>query len=212
MLYPVQLNDVAATISSPPGDHLSKAFKRGAFYESSLLLAATPYLTRGDLIVDCGGHVGNHSAYFSHFGEVLAFEPNPASAAHWRKTMEGRNGTLIEAPVGDVADVPYGLQLAPSSNTGMTKSEPDARGSLRSTTVDVHVQGRDVSLIKIDVEGQEVPALQGASQTIARCSPVILAEAHTEEKAAQIDYELAPYGYVRGERYGFTPTYVWQVA
>lgn len=211
MLYPVKLNDVTATISSPPEDHLSKAFKVGAFYESALLLAATPHLSTGDLIVDAGGHVGNHSAYFSHFNEVLAFEPSPASAAHWRKTMEGRNGTLIEAPVGDTEGVPYGLVVAPPSNTGMTRSEPDAEGTLRSTTIDAHAEGREVSLIKIDVEGQEVPVLRGAAKTIARCLPVILAEAHTEEKAAEIDYELAPYGYIRGKRYCATPTYVWEV-
>lgn len=211
MLYPVTLGNVAANISSPAGDHLNHAFRRKRFYEEDLLLAVTKYLSPGDLAIDCGGHVGNHSAYFSHFCDVLAFEPNPASAAHWRKTMVGRNGTLIEAPVGAVSNVPYGLVLAPSSNTGMTRSEPDAEGTLRSTTIDSYTASRHVGLIKIDVEGQEVPVLRGATKTISRCLPVILAEAHTEDAAAQIDEELAKYGYIRGKRYCSTPTYIWRV-
>ncbi|MCA9570942.1 MAG: FkbM family methyltransferase, partial [Myxococcales bacterium] len=53
-----------------------------------------------------------------------------------------------------------------------------------SSTVDIHVvrvddvvpRDRHVSILQLDVEGHEYPALLGAMETIARCRPLIILE------------------------------------
>jgi hypothetical protein len=51
-----------------------------------------------------------------------------------------------------------------------------------------------VDLIKIDVEGMEMEALEGASRTIARCHPIMLIE-KIKADAAQLRQWLGAHGY-----------------
>ena len=46
------------------------------------------------------------------------------------------------------------------------------------TSLDIWLQGEDVDLIFLDIEGCEVPALKGAVETIKRCRPILYVEDH----------------------------------
>jgi FkbM family methyltransferase len=48
----------------------------------------------------------------------------------------------------------------------------------RSVALDVWLQGEDVDLIFLDIEGCEVEALKGARKTVERCRPVLYVEDH----------------------------------
>lgn len=69
--------------------------------------------------------------------------------------------------------------------------------------ITIDSMGLRVDFIKIDVEGSELEVLRGASETIARCSPVILAECleKTEPSASlEAQERIAPFFRERGYR------------
>jgi FkbM family methyltransferase len=139
--------------------------------------------------LDIGAHIGAISVFLSrHFKKVSAFEAIP-------QTYE----TLL-MNVGDLENV-QAFNVAISSEAGelflshfQTHSQLshvetalEARksqrvGPIKGATIDSFAYD-DVSFIKIDVEGYELPVLTGAQETILRCRPVILMEqAGNEEK------------------------------
>ncbi len=68
---------------------------------------------------------------------------------------------------------------------------------------DVIPENRQVSVIQLDVEGQELPALQGAIKTIARCRPILVLEVlekNTVLESAWVRQHLLEQGYqIRGK-------------
>jgi hypothetical protein len=59
---------------------------------------------------------------------------------------------------------------------------------------DVLPQGADISVLQLDVEGYEGPALKGALATITRCRPTLILETVPR---AFMDSHLSPLGYRR---------------
>jgi len=81
---------------------------------------------------------------------------------------------------------------------------------IRSVTVDVkRLDGLDIepAFIKMDVEEHELPALRGASETLARCRPLLMVERSASEPKVRAHVEAlgyAPLAYVK-DREGFVP-------
>ena len=67
----------------------------------------------------------------------------------------------------------------------MTRRQaPTSAGTVRGISID-SLALTDVDLIKLDVEGHEMPALQGARETIMRHRPiVVIEEKHDPERKA----------------------------
>lgn len=59
---------------------------------------------------------------------------------------------------------------------GHSKIVPEGNEETPLCTIDEKVGERHVSIIQLDVEGSERPALEGALKTISRCSPLIILE------------------------------------
>jgi FkbM family methyltransferase len=64
-----------------------------------------------------------------------------------------------------------------------------------------------VRLLKIDVEGGEIPVLCGAAAILERDRPEVFAEAATRPERDALDATLAPWGYRRIKRFCSTPTW-----
>src|SRR5690606_18094348 len=75
-------------------------------------------------------------------------------------------------------------------------------GTIRLTTLDGMLSSAPVHLIKLDIEGAELPALQGARELLARPAPGIVIEIGCDTcRAAGYEMEdifafLEPFGYV----------------
>lgn len=119
---------------------------------------------------------------------VLAFEPNPTSFAAAQKTVEFnvlRNVILYDHALGSRFDW---LRLLTHDSDG------DALGSIsrmasegvqvRVVTVDEMAVAMRPTVIHLDLEGWELPALNGAIRTINRCLPVLILEARKATGAA----------------------------
>lgn len=131
--------------------------------------------------IDIGAHVGAVSVYLSRkFSKVLAFEAIPSTYAYLQEnTAQIGNIEALNMAVGpeegDVYFDHYSKHGQLSHVSGNPVAHTERVGPIRVRTID-SFNVSDVSFIKIDVEGYELPVLEGASDTITRCQPLILLE------------------------------------
>ena len=149
----------------------------------------------GDTVFDIGANIGAHTMGIAQSvgpqGRVFAFEPadfafeklrrnlalNPALAAHTFPQQ-----TLLASSSSGRSE-PQIYASWPLKNSGTV--HPKHRGQLVSTaranvdTLDSFVARNKIphlDLIKIDVDGHELPVLQGASETLRRFRPILVME------------------------------------
>jgi FkbM family methyltransferase len=165
----------------------------------------------GDVVLDAGGFLGAYAILAARWagpsGRVVTFEPSPGSAsiarAHFEMNSEGSRITLIEAGVADregrarlaIHDESYRNQILGHDDPnrlrqgygGPPKLHAKAEGSYHTVTVvTIDDVCRDMrltpTLIRMDVQGAEFAALDGARETIAagRGSLRIVVEMHPQ--------------------------------
>ncbi|MDG6096181.1 FkbM family methyltransferase [Alteromonas sp. ZYF713] len=146
---------------------------------------------------DLGADIGTVSALVSRncarLQNIVAFEPNPGSYAMLNYNLAG-----LEAPalaVNQAVSDFDGMVSFTTSNSQTGDHEghilPGSTGDTRVTSIDSYLADNVISLadilvLKIDVEGQEVPAVKGALASIQRASGVVLLlEIHPEVLASK---------------------------
>jgi FkbM family methyltransferase len=184
---------------------------------------------RGGTFVDVGSCIGNHTLFFAvgcQATQVLSFEPVPELNRHQRELLDLNNLTNVKLFQCALGDKPGKLRITKSDftkNAGMSQFDPvdvAAKNGERGEEVDVRTLDSvcdeenvaNVKLIKIDVEGFNVPFLKGATKTIEKHRPDIFCECETKEALADVDAYLSTLGYVRHEElvFNLTPTYLFQ--
>lgn len=147
------------------------------------------------VVLDVGANTGTYAlmtASLSPGVTVVCFEPSPANADRLRanvalNTFGGIE--VVEAAVGSdngriQLTVPAGGLLSEVASVHGAFSRAHSEDEtievdVELVTIDEIVRRRGlerVDLIKLDVEYHELAALQGARETLARFSPVVLAE------------------------------------
>lgn len=140
--------------------------------------AALSRLGPQDVAIDLGANAGEFTARMAATGaQVFAFEPDPHAFALLEKAVDGRaNVTLIRAAAG-IADSRATLYRATGFGTGRDRDRASKSSSLfaekrnvgDADAVTIEVRDfpaflrdldRDVALMKIDIEGGEVPLLE----------------------------------------------------
>ena len=154
-------------------------------YEQDLIRTCCAALApcRDVTLFDCGADIGLFTALLcsrcDRIGRVLAFEPN-------RRVEQVLRHNLAQFPRSEVhmAAVSnftgHGKLLAPAYDLGDHARflAPAERGVSVITLDSLGLFGGDV-LLKIDVEGEELPVLEGARETIRHARQCVLAlEAH----------------------------------
>lgn len=150
-------------------------------YQIAHLEAALKHVRVHGCAVDGGAHVGTWSKVMSQwFDRVIAVEPSSDTfeclqanmAAYGCANVICRNIAIGNAP-GTVA-MALDAENAARQNTGARFAT--AGGAIPVETIDSwHLD--DLGFLKLDIEGSEFVALQGARETLKRCKPVILYEA-----------------------------------
>ncbi len=171
-------------------------------------------LSLGDCYYDVGAHFGFFAMIAARSvgpsGVIVAFEPNPKNRTILEANLS-RNRlsqvTFLDLAVwSSSGQVTFELAPAASDGTqGHICDAADASGSrilVPSVTLDdlVFSQGyRAPDLIKMDVEGAEWDALQGASRLLAELRPKLLCEIHHPDQMGQIRNYLEQFGYAAEE-------------
>jgi FkbM family methyltransferase len=158
-------------------------------------------VSRNTVFYDVGANVGFYSLLASALvglGRVFAFEPAPRNLGYLRKHLELNSATNVEV-----------LELAVSDKNGVTRFhvEPSglmghlsSDGAIRVPTATLDslvVEGRILppDYIKMDIEGAELLALHGATETVQRYRPVIFLATHSPEVHVECSRLLESWGY-----------------
>lgn len=123
-----------------------------------------------DLVIQAGGHCGAWPRYLAnHFAEVYTWEAHPdnfaclqinAPKANARRAALGRETSTVAMKINQ-------------RNTGGHKCLPEP-GDIPVEAIDDFDLAPDAILL--DIEGMELPALEGAERTIMEYKPAILIE------------------------------------
>jgi FkbM family methyltransferase len=161
---------------------MAKEINAAGEYQRQHLIGAMAATKQHRLAVDGGAHVGTWSVPMARvFERVMAFEPSA-------DTFEALKANLARQGAGNVK----ARQVALGAATGRAEMTLDgderaiADGNLGARFVRAgdkvpvvpldSYRLEDLDFLKLDVEGSEVAALQGARQTLKRCRPVVLFE------------------------------------
>jgi len=155
--------------------------------ESALQQFLVDTLEPGNVFYDIGANVGFFSLIGSRLvgasGHMLAVEPLPSAAALLRENLEANgfvHSTVVEAAIGAG---PGGgtLKLGRSSLDGKVEDSGAGGLTVEVVSIDHGVENLGWPLpkvIKLDVEGAEVTAIDGMRRTAAPCGPTLLIEVH----------------------------------
>lgn len=180
----------------------------------------------GTVCYDIGGHRGFMAGVMALHGaaEVHCFEPNPVNAVQIEdlQALNPALPILLHRVAIGAEDSRVAFDVMPDTAMGKLASSDFQHERAGAKRLEVDLRRLDgliaagavppADLIKIDIEGAELKALQGAADLVAAQSPVLLIEVHTHELFEQCadwlksrEYELSviemPIGLVTHESF-----------
>lgn len=197
------------TFWTMPHDPICREMLVNGFYEKELLekmcsLGASP----SGVVLDIGANIGNHTLYFSRvFSKVISFEPSRSNCWILKANLylnRVSNVVLVEKAVGEKAgyarlsnENPYDTNNALLNSTFQSTVMGDDQVEIvvGDEVLAQMREDRSVSLIKIDVEGNEAKVIQSLQQTIRQHKPLIFWEAFTLDKVNESRVLLEEMGY-----------------
>lgn len=176
--------------------HFGRQIRAGRFVTSEPEYSRlAEWIAPGDWVLDVGANVGHYALRFSQLvgpsGRVLAFEPVPetfellasdiaAAGAHNVSLFN----VAVSAQIGTA-----GISL-PQFTTGLTNyymaglTESGGAFEVLTIPLDALMPPKPIALVKVDVEGHELPALVGMQQILRRDRPRLIVEGTSKEVAA----------------------------
>jgi len=153
-------------------------------------------VSRPGLVVEVGANIGSHTVALARRAaaigsELVAFEPQPfvfqnlcanlalnsiRNARAWPWACGARQETVFFMP-------PDYFQQGNFGGVSMQEVGTPGGVSVPCVRLDDVIGGREVSLLKIDVEGFELDCLQGAVTTLRRARPILYVENDRAEKS-----------------------------
>ena len=160
------------------------------------------FLKNGSVVYDIGAHVGFFSLYCGLLvapdGYVIAFEPDPAARASLQSQVVENPNLRVEVLPYAVSNHSGTLFLDTSCGSSQAFVSENGSVSVAAETIDSLVQQQRIApptLLKIDVEGHEYAALEGALETIRRWHPVVLCDYNEGDTLGTVKRLLSPLGY-----------------
>ena len=155
----------------------------GTFSDLHALERVEKKLKPGSVIIDAGACVGNHTIWFASQipgAKVIAFEPMKSTFSVLSSNIELNNLTNVELRNEALGDACGCGRLrafeTDRKNIGGTCFERcHEETDYKVVTIDSLALDK-LDFIKIDVEGMQLPLLQGAVNTIDKLHPSILIE------------------------------------
>ena len=170
-----------------PREFIQAQIVHHGVYEPQIASVLAHLLQPGDVFVDVGANIGNHTLVAAGLGAVVhAFEPVPRLVESLRANvslnhLEGRV-TVFNAAVGDRQGTAV-LHVATRGDDGSHSIIPgvEARSiaaeRVAVVALDDHFAGRDrgaPAVVKIDVEGFEAKVLDGAAGLLSGPRPPVV--------------------------------------
>ena len=142
---------------------------------------------KGDVIFDCGAHVGNCAIIFSRLvgktGLVISLEPFEEAFSLLNERLRRLKLDNVIALKKGVWNQPDQLPVTVLSDTLYSRIDPEkisefsaSDSTIKVTTIDRVVEELKLTrldMIKMDIEGAEIEALQGAAHTLETLKPCL---------------------------------------
>ncbi len=171
-------------------DLVANTIKRGSVYDEEIIELAKKYITPNSSILDVGANYGQMSVVLSKHienvgtGKVYSFEAEPFVGEILRKNVQINNAKNIEVVLGAVHFKGGEKLVFPEpdfkrfNSYGSYGIDPLAtKGrTVETLTIDSLNIKEKISFIKVDIQGSDLFALQGAKETILKNKPVIIFE------------------------------------
>jgi FkbM family methyltransferase len=153
--------------------------------ERHVLDAIAKTLGPGDIFVDAGANVGFFSVLASRAvgedGRVIAIEMMPGTAAALRRNValnDLSNVTVAECALSSRMGDTVEARVSPGKHGQASIIRKDITGSVRkvlviTSTFDWLLRGLDPKLIKMDLEGAEKEAAEGATKVFAKTRSIV---------------------------------------
>ena len=207
------INDELPQLLCLPHDYIGRHIAVDGLYEFNLLdsIFSTLLASRKEefsktTVLDVGANIGNHTCYFaSRFDHVISFEPNDTVLPILEANIKINEIDNISVQKVGLSDNDDELTLVENDDGNLgsaTFTESMALDILNYKKLPVRNGDRllaknfpdcTISLVKMDIEGHELPALKGLRSTLIDHQPIVLFECHNmpglqEEGQDIIDY------------------------
>lgn len=145
--------------------------------DPTVLAKVCPLVHSGATVIDGGAAIGDWTLPLADAcgqdGIVIAYEPNPIQFRCLAHNTGGRHNIRCHnAALGSVKGF---CEMVENENAGASHIVEKGSGHIRIDVIDDLELSR-CDLIKLDIEGYELFALQGAINTIKRCRPILIVE------------------------------------
>lgn len=154
-------------------------------YEYEQRVAFERLISPGAVVYDVGAHVGFYTLLASRLaepgGKVIAFEPLPRNLHFLREHLrlnQVSNVRVIELALADRDDE---VSFAEGENSFNARISDEGKLRVRTAALDDLISRENLpapDFIKMDIEGAETMALQGARQILDKYHPVIFLTTH----------------------------------
>ena len=166
---------------------VAKAHFKGRKWEPKIAKLLTDYAKEGTTAIDMGAYIGTHAMTLvdavGKKGKVHIFEPQPWAYNGILKTLARNKIKNANVHNVGISDKKSSLKFcSDSSGSSSICSERRPSKKVWPEIYDIPVitldslKIKNVSVMKIDVEGHELNALKGAKKTILDSKPVIVIE------------------------------------
>ncbi|WP_198375985.1 FkbM family methyltransferase [Neoroseomonas rubea] len=177
----------------------------GTFYETRQMTQVLPMIPRDAVIVDAGANIGNHTVFFAKIcqaKEVHAFEPLRSVFAILQRNvaLNALSNVRCHNLALGASEGRAELHSFPHVNIAASVFGAAADGAYPMASLDALALPK-MDVLKIDVEGAQVPLLEGARHSIKRHRPLIWIELranHGEYEPG--DAALRSLGYAQTEQ------------
>ena len=151
---------------------------------------------KSTVFADLGANIGLHTFFLKSQCkklDIIAFEPSPSCINYLELSIKYNNISGIRLEKIALSDTNGMLDFYNWGEEGSADSLKDTDRVPNATPNIIQVPTKrmddiedlpDITVIKMDCEGAEIPILKGAKQTLSKNRPFILLEFHPKNKAA----------------------------
>lgn len=171
-----------------PNDIVINSMKNGIYFEGEILKIAEQHIKPNTAVLDVGSNLGQMSIYFSKLtgpnGKVYAFEADDYIFEVLKKNIDANKCSNIQPIFGAVYNIEDKIFHFPKQDFvkfgaygsyGLVPNTDIGR-EVKSLTIDSLGIEEPVSFMKVDIQGSDLFALQGAENTIRKNKMPIIFE------------------------------------